>query len=478
MPYERSDLSIRQRLTLWYIGLLAVVLIALGGFLYSIVNYTLMREVDRTIQDRAHQVEGWVRSAAKVRQSPLSLLLPSQVILPPTDVFSSPNIYAQVLTIGAGEVEIALKSDNLGSHYLPLDMSTLGAVRQGASILGAYDMGGTRIRTFSMPLVVDQGVVGIVQVGQSLGQVDSTLRNLAYLLGAGIAITLLLAALIGAFLARQALRPIDEMTQTALEISRTEDLGRRLEGAMSQDEVGRLASTFNEMLERLEKVFRTQQRFIADVSHELRTPLTTVRGNLDILRRVEAGDKTLTRESLQAIEHETARMSRLVSDLLLLAQADAGVKLEREPVELDTLLLEVYRQALDMADGVEVVLGHEDQAMVLGNADRLRQLLLNLVDNALKYTPAGGKVTLSLYREDGWVKLMISDTGIGIPPSDLPHIFERFYVVDKARSRGKGGTGLGLSIVKWIAEAHGGRVAGESQLGKGSTFTLWLPEER
>ena len=471
-------MPIRTRLTLWYIGLLAVVLIALGGFLYSIVSYTLMREVDRTVRDRAHQVEEWVRGAAKIRQSPFSLLLPSQVILPPTDVFSSPNIYAQVLTIGADEVEIALKSDNLGSQYLPLDMGTLEVVRRGTSILGTYDMGGTHIRTFSMPLIVDRSVVGIVQVGRSLDQVDSTLRNLAYLLGAGIAITLLLAALIGAFLARQALRPIDEITQTALEISRAEDLGRRLEGARPQDEVGRLASTFNEMLERLEKVFRTQQRFIADVSHELRTPLTTVRGNLDILRRMETDDQALTRESLRAIEDETARMSRLVNDLLLLAQADAGVKLEREPVEMDTLLLEVYRQARDMADGVEVVLGHEDQAMVLGNADRLRQLLLNLMDNALKYTPAGGKVTLSLYREDDWVKLMVSDTGIGIPPSDLPHICERFSGVDKARSRQKGGTGLGLSIVKWIAEAHGGRVAVESQLGKGSTFIVWLPETR
>ncbi|HID63510.1 MAG TPA: hypothetical protein EYP49_12340 [Anaerolineae bacterium] len=165
-------------------------------------------------------------------------------------------------------------------------------------------------------------------------------------------------------------------------------------------------------------------------------------------------------------------MSRIVADLLLLAQADAGVELEKKPVELDTLLLEVYRQSQLMADGVEVKLGHEDQAVVMGDADRLKQLLLNLVDNAIKYTPPGGEVRLSLYREQGWVQVAVSDTGMGIPPEDLPHIFERFYRTDKARRRG--GTGLGLSIAKWIAEAHGGHLTVESEVGKGSTFTLWL----
>jgi len=176
------------------------------------------------------------------------------------------------------------------------------------------------------------------------------------------------------------------------------------------------------------------------------------------------------------MEAEAERMSRLVSDLLWLAQADAGVQLQLKPVELDTLLLDVYRQALVMAGGrVQVQLGHEDQAIVAGDADRLRQALLNLVDNAVKYTPAGGRVTLSLHREPEWVRITVADTGIGIAPEDLPHIFERFYRVDKARSRALGGTGLGLSIVQWIAQAHGGQVTVESRPGVGSEFTLWLP---
>jgi two-component system OmpR family sensor kinase len=179
---------------------------------------------------------------------------------------------------------------------------------------------------------------------------------------------------------------------------------------------------------------------------------------------------------LAAIGDETARMRRLVNDLLLLAQADAGLKLHRQPVEMDTLLLEVYRQAQVMAqEKVTVRLGAEDQAMVSGDSDRLRQLLLNLVDNALKYTPAGGHVTLTLRRSAGWVQVDVEDTGIGISPEDLPHIFERHYRADRSRGR-SGGHGLGLAIAQWIAKAHGGRLEVSSQLGKGSVFTLWMPE--
>jgi len=234
------------------------------------------------------------------------------------------------------------------------------------------------------------------------------------------------------------------------------------------------------MLSRLETLFHTQRRFVADVSHELRTPLTTIQGNVQLLRRGAAEDPEARRETLADIESEVARMSRLVADLLLLARMDAGVELDLAPVELDTLVLDVYRTAQLLTNAVHVRLGHEDQAVIQGDADRLRQLLLNLVDNALKYTPPGGRVTLSLHKKEGWVQIVVADTGLGIPPEDLqpgpsgvPPIFERFYRADRARSRG--GTGLGLSIVHWIANAHGGRIEVESTVGHGSTFTVWLP---
>jgi two-component system, OmpR family, sensor kinase len=221
-------------------------------------------------------------------------------------------------------------------------------------------------------------------------------------------------------------------------------------------------------------LFKTQERFVADVSHELRTPLTTIRGNVDLLKRAGPDDPDAMRESLQIIESETSRMTRLASDLLLLAQADAGIQLNLKPVELDTVLLDVYRQTRLMADGRDVKLGAEDQAEVWGDEDRLRQLLLNLTDNAVKYTPAGGEITLSLFREPEWTRVVVKDTGIGIPAEELQHIFERFYRVDRARTGSSAGTGLGLAIAQWIAEAHGGHITVESQQGYGSAFTLWL----
>ena len=173
-------------------------------------------------------------------------------------------------------------------------------------------------------------------------------------------------------------------------------------------------------------------------------------------------------------------MGRLAADLLLLAQAEAGITLAKQPVELDTLLLDVYRQARMLSTGVKVRMGPEDQAVVMGDPDKLKQLFLNLVDNALKYTPAGGEVILSLRREtqgtgQGWACVHVADTGKGIPQEELPHIFERFYRVDRARSPGQGGTGLGLSIAQWIAQAHGGSIQAQSQVDKGSVFVVRLP---
>jgi signal transduction histidine kinase len=228
------------------------------------------------------------------------------------------------------------------------------------------------------------------------------------------------------------------------------------------------------MLERLDNFFQAQVRLSADVSHELRTPLTAIRGNVDLLRRGAANDPDELNDALAIIDGELDRMSRIVADLLLLSQADAGISLRVEPVELDTIVLDTYREARVIANGVNVQLGHEDQAIVQGDADRLKQLLINLVINAIKHTPSGGDVTLSLYRDPEWIRIIVADTGRGIAPTALPHIFERFYQVEGSNPKG---SGLGLSIAQWIAKAHGGQITAISKLGKGSTFTLWLPQE-
>jgi len=467
-------MSIRRRLTLWYTIILVAVLILFGASLYYLLTFALLNTIDRQLEATAQRIE------ESARMIPSFTLLGMVIDVPDIDIFAGPGLYIQVYD--AGQKQITRRSATLGEALLPLDDRVLAATLRGQAQLETRSVGGSRLRIYTAPITIDGQVQGVVQVGTSLTQVEQTQRQLLVILAVGGAIAVATSAGFGALLAHAALRPIDKITQTALAISHTEDLSRRLEMVGPQDEVGRLASTFNEMLSRLEALFHTQRRFIADVSHELRTPLTAVQGNVDLLGRGAADDPDARREVLATIDSEVARMSRLVSDLLLLAQADAGVQLKSEPVELDTLLLDVYRQARLMANGVEVRLGHEDQAVVMGDPDRLRQLMLNLVDNALKYTPAGGRVTLSLDRDNEWVRVAVADTGIGIPaealepgPGGLPPIFRRFYRADKEDSQARGGTGLGLAIAYWIAQAHSGRIAVESEVGHGTTFTVWLP---
>jgi len=458
-------MSFRWRLILWQLLLIGTILLTLDFLVYFVLSQNLLNKVDQTLEERAQ----WMRAMLEA-QKPTRL---DELTLPSAPPLSSPGVYFQVLD-PQGQAILAC-SASLGHRRLPFRQEMVEAAARGERPFETLMVDGKRWRFHYTPLQLEGHMVGVMEVASSLQEVDAVLRLTLALLITSSLITLILAALMGWQGARWVLQPIDQITQAALTIARAQDLSKRIKGLEGrQDELGRLAATFNEMLERLETLFQTQQRLVADVSHELRTPLTTIRGNVEILRRGAIKNPLARDEALAAIDAETARMSRLVSDLLLLAQADAGAWLEMQPVELDTLLLEVYRQAQMMANGVEVKLGHEDQAIVLGDADRLKQLLLNLVDNALKYTPPGGEVTLSLHREGEWVRVSVSDTGIGIPKEDLPHIFDRFYRADRSRSRKRGGAGLGLSIAKWIAEAHGGYLTVESEVGKGSTFSLWL----
>ncbi len=281
-----------------------------------------------------------------------------------------------------------------------------------------------------------------------------------------------LSLFVGVLVSHSYLKPLDEMAAVALRITRADDLSKRLPDTGRQDEIGHLTMALNNTLDRLEKLFRSQQRFLADVSHELRTPLTALQGNVDLMRRMGEADP----ESLSAMQEELARMTRLVGDLLFLARTDAGgLPIQKQPVDFDTVFLDVYRQAQHLSSSVCIELVEVDQVRLLGDADRLRQLLLNLVDNAVKYTPAGGKVRLSLSKENGVAQISVSDSGVGIPAQHIPFIFDRFYRVDKARTRAQGGSGLGLSIAQWIAQAHGGEIAVSSEVGKGTTFTVTLP---
>jgi len=466
-------MSIRVRLTLGYVGVLTAILIVFSAAVYTFLSISLLNAVDRTLQDRAARVGAVI----KAENDPLTVLRTGLIDLPELDVFSTPAVYIQVVR---GDGSVAHQSMNLGEQRLPLDADLLAINMSNRPALKTLVLeNGVRLRMISVPILVAGQVVGAVQVGQPLTDVDAALQRVLVLLMGATLVTIIIAGGVGLLMSWLALRPIDRITQMAGRIAHAQDLGRRLPVPPIDDEVGRLVSTFNAMLERLDRLFQAQQRLGADVSHELRTPLTTIRGNVDLLRRGAAEDPRERTTALDAIEGETDRMNRLVADLLLLAQAEAGVTLEKQPVELDTLILQVYRQAQLMSasrfpagEPVVIHLGHEDQAVVKGDPDRLKQLLLNLIDNALKYTPAGGHITLSLFRDQAWVRVLVKDTGVGIPSDALPHIFDRFY---RAQREGRKGVGLGLSIARWIALAHEGQLTVESEIGQGTTFTLWLP---
>jgi signal transduction histidine kinase len=273
----------------------------------------------------------------------------------------------------------------------------------------------------------------------------------------------------------QTLKPLGAITETVEQINRADDLSRRIPySGPENDEIGSMVSTFNQTLERLEALFTSQQRLLADVSHELRTPLTVIKGNVDLMRRM----KSLDPESLASIDQEAGRLTRLVGGLLLQAQADTGkLALVMNKVELDLLVTEVFQEmSILAANKVHLHLNEIDQVYVNGDRDRLKQVFINLTANAIQYTPQGGDVYVSLEQIKDRARVIVRDTGPGIPAEDVPHIFERFYRAEKSRTRGKStGFGLGLSIVNWIVEKHGGRIEVASQEGKGTTFVVWLP---
>jgi len=455
-------LTLRLRLTFWYSAVLAAIIALFGMMVYEVTSYILIRQMDMSMVGTAQTILN--------SSHPWNSFEAMGIQIPALDRLGVQRTIVQAWDTDGNLVSA---SDN---NPTPRPLDADGLSKQNQSVRNLV-VAGLRLRVLTYPVRIgaDHQLAGYLQVAMPLETI-AIYQNvlLLVLVGGGVA-AVLLAAVVGWMSAHRALKPLDTITRTALQISRADDLSRRIPlDGVAHDEVGRLAQAFNDTLERLERLFNTQRRFLADVSHELRTPLTTIRGNVDLLRRMGGADPT----SLDAIQSETERMSRLVGDLLLLAQSDAGtLPLAREPVELDTLLLEVYREAQVLAGGVSLSIGEIDQARVLGDRDRLKQLMLNLVSNALKFTPEGGRVSLGLSLVNGWARVVVSDTGVGIPPEELPHVFERFYRVDKARTRSEGGAGLGLAIAQRIAQVHGGRIeaASDGATGRGSTFSVWLP---
>ncbi len=450
-------MSLRLRFSLLYTSLLGGVLLLFGGLVYGLVSVILLNQIDYTLTQEAQVLISRLKAT-----SANQLDLNSAAMYEPTQ-----NILIQFWDTGQNLLlaRPALLQSALDGDGLHSGVPVFHSVESNAKYY---------LRVLSVPVTTPRGPVGVLQVGINMGIVVALQRSLAVVLALLTLAGMFISGLVIWFVTGRALAPISTLTRVATEITRADDLSRRIPTqGISNDEVGRLVVSFNDTLERLEQLFTTQSRFLADVSHELRTPLTVIKGNLSLMRRMKEVDE----ESMASISEEVDRLTRLVGDLLLLAQAESGrLPLQLGPVELDGLLLDVVQQIQPLAGERRLVVSEIDEVEITGDRDKLRQVLLNLIGNAIQYTPAGSKVFLRLSKDATSGHIEISDTGPGISPEDLPHIFERFYRGERSRKRSPGtGFGLGLSIAYWIVKNHNGTIDVKSQEGSGTTFIIRLP---
>jgi two-component system, OmpR family, sensor kinase len=461
--------SIHARLTLWYTSLLTITVLILGAIAYGLLGYSLAHDVDTALQGVAQALAEHPSTG-----SPPPL---------PADIDA---LFRRFLGIFPWDRYVE-RRDPWGGHErrgptarsqeLPLSDNAMKRAAEGLSTFETVEgLGRYPVRILTWPVRQAGRVTSVLQVGMSLESVSATRRRFLLVMAAVLPLGLLSAGGGGWLLARRALKPVDRMTEAARRIS-AEHLEERLETRGTDDELDRLAHTLNDMLGRLDAAFRQIRQFSADASHELQTPLTILKGELEVALRSPRIPEEYRRVLTSCLE-ESDRLAHLVEGLLLLARADAGVlRMDRRPMDLAPLVADVYEQIRILAEAhaVDLELGPVEAMTIEGDEAQLRRLLLNLVDNAIKYTPPGGRVTLTLRRDSGWASLRISDTGVGLSLEEQERIFQRFYRATKTHLRDEGGAGLGLCIARSIAEAHGGRIQVESAPGHGSTFTVLLP---
>lgn len=456
-------MSLRLRLTLLYSAILALALIGFSLALYVTVARVTLGVVEQSLAEEAK------RLMAKRDFGLYHIGYYGQ--------FADPTTYVQTVHLDG---QVAERTDNLGDFVLPFSEADGEKCKQGEAWVETLTTDNGRLMVYYQPVWDDGEVGGGLQVARSLVEHDESLNTLRSILISGSLVATFTSLGLSWVFAGTALRPITRLTQTAQTIGAERNFDRRVSYSGPNDEVGRLTTTFNAMLtelqsayQQLEQSLQAQRRFVADASHELRTPLTTLRGNLGLLER-QPPISPADREAVIAdMVEESDRLIRLINNLLILARADSGLALRREPISLQPFIADVCRQARLLTS--ERVIGCENvaNATLIGDRDVLKQVLLILLDNAIKYTAPHDTITIATTVAEAVIAIHIRDTGPGIPPEALPHIFERFYRVDSART--STGAGLGLAIAKELVEAQGGTITVDSQIRQGSQFTVTLP---
>ncbi len=468
-------MSLRLRLALWYGGLAGLLILLVCIYSYAVHGRAHYDETDAVLAASAGHVAAEL-AAARSREDSFavlhaSLLLGSamrvyakggQLLLQSPDGIKAPTgkLFRSLLRSGPAYPFVARLAPSLhqAEHKRGVFSVVSGPTRW-------------RVNTLAVP-------GGYIEAITPLNTIDASVGRFGWFMILIAIIGSMVTFLAGWVVAGYALRPVALLTKTAADIASSREFSRRVsENAFTaqRDELGKLAATFNNMLASLENAYSAQQRFVSDASHELRAPLTAIQANLELLR--DRKEMLPAERDVAVFEaaQEAGRLSRLVADLLALARADAGVPLRHVPIELDRILMEVTGEVRHLLNGQRLGIETLEPASIDGDADRIKQLLLILVDNAIRYTPSDGRVSLSLERTDTAVVFTVRDSGIGIPPGALPRVFERFYRADPARSRDPDGTGLGLSIAQWITNQHRGHISLASVPGRGTVATVTFP---
>jgi heavy metal sensor kinase len=461
--------SIRFRLTAWYAGLLAGSLILLGVFIYLALGHYLAVTLNESLGKQARQIGETL--VTNISQSG------DAYVVDEIKEHFAPEINNHFVRVTRRD------GSPLYVSGLPRDLSfdPANVVLQADPGNQEFSReerlaGGGELMIYALPYTTRDGDRYLIEVGAVEGSIESVLHGLILTLLLGLPVVVVVAIGGGYLLMQRALRPVDEITRTAKLIT-SRNLSERLPVSNTGDEIERLSVSLNDMIVRLDESFQHVSRFSADASHELRTPLTILHGELEaIVQQPSLAPET--REAVGSALEETKRLARIVESLLAISRLDVGeVWMEREQLDFADLTVTTAEQMRLLAEdkGITLRCDAPRRVEIEGNRTRLKQVVVNLLDNAIKYTPENGAVEVRVSATNGNAVLEIEDTGVGIPTEALPHVFERFYRVDKARSRQMGGTGLGLSIVKSICAAHGGRVDVESAEGKGSRFRVELP---
>jgi heavy metal sensor kinase len=465
--------SVRLKLTLWYTGVLAFILLGFCTGVYVLMERKLNARLDANLRTA---MEGTVRLMIHEKEEGETDLYATQSTL---RKYYYPR-QAIAFFDGTGKL---LNEQPLGEFRAPLPAPVTQLDREGLEFYSLKEKDGDSTRIAVRRLTAVPGSKVFIAIAESHALVTSDLGLLSGIFAAAVPLALLVAALGGWWLARKSLAPVVAMSETAHRISAA-NLDQRLPVINPRDELGQLATTFNALLARLNDTFAQQREFMADASHELRTPLSVMHTTAQVTLEKDARQESEYREALALVDRQTQRLARIVDEMFTLARADAGQRqLHKTEFYLDELLNETARAARVLAErkNIAIVVGTLRETLYVGDETLLRQLLLNLLDNAVKYTPAGGKIGLALSRMNGQYHIVVSDTGQGIPAEAHTRIFERFFRVDKARARaeqGNGsGAGLGLAIARWIAEAHGGSLTLLRSDASGSSFVATLPSD-